>query len=383
MPDSKKPTDADAEWLFSLAREKSRQGRQALFQNVWDLFENKGGSFTNGERALMIDILKQLNSELEKTVRVTLSERVAKWDTAPHELVTMLAADDIDVAHPILLNSKVLHDADLVEIVHLRSMHHQLSVAMRADIGGDVCNALAETGNDDVILEMIRNDTASISDDLFAQLVDESKKKESYHGPLLSRRELPADLARKMYAWVSAALRQHIVENFDIDPEDLDDALSGTVDDLTGGPARDEQTNGEQDWDAAAKLIDKLFDAGQLTPGFILKSLREGHIAVFELGMSKLTGLRQTLARRILYEPGGEGLAIACKSIDVDRAVFLTIFELTRMSRANREPVDSVRVAELRELYDNMNKKTARLVLRNWLRNPNYLEAINQLQGNF
>jgi uncharacterized protein (DUF2336 family) len=276
------------------------------------------------------------------------------------------------------LNSKVLHDADLVEIVHHRSMHHQLAIAMRSDIGTTVCDALAETGNDDVIVEMIKNETASISEELFEQLVDNSKDRESYQKPLLSRNELPADLARKMFAWVSAALRQHIIENFDIDTDDLDDALSGTVDDLTDNPVQD-----DQDWDASSKLIEKLFDAGQLTPGFILKSLREGHVALFELGMAKLTGLRLTLTRRILYEPGGEGLAIACKSIDVDRAVFLTIFELTRKARANKEVVDQVRISELRELYDSMNKKTAKLVLRNWLRNPDYLEAVNQLQGKF
>ena len=368
----------DAEWLFSLAREKSRKGRQALFQNVWDLFENKGDTFTDSERALMTDILKQLNSEFEKSVRVTLSERIAKWEKAPRELVTMLAADEIDVAHPILLNSKVLHDTDLVEVVHYRSLEHQLAIAMRSDIGTTVCDALAETGNDQVIVEMIKNDSATISDDLFARLVDHSKDRESYQKPLLSRNELPSHLARKMYAWVSAALRQHIIENFDINTDDLDDALSGTVDDLTGGSKKD-----EHDWDASSKLIDKLYEAGQLTPGFVLKALRDGHIALFELGMAKLTGLRLTLTRRILYEPGGEGLAIACKSIDIDRAVFLTIFELTRMARANREPLDSVRIAELRELYDNMNKKTAKLVLRNWLRNPDYLEAVNLIQGNF
>jgi uncharacterized protein (DUF2336 family) len=182
-----------------------------------------------------------------------------------------------------------------------------------------------------------------------------------------------------MYAWVSAALRQHIVANYDIDPDDLDDALSGAVDDLTGGGTVKE----DQDLDASSKLIDKLHDAGDLTPGFILKALREGHVALFELGMAKLTGLRLTLTRRIVYEPGGEGLAIACKSMDIDRAVFLTLFELTRRARANHEPVDQVRLAELRELYDTMNKKTAKLVLRNWLRNPDYLEAVNQLQGNF
>ncbi len=379
--DSETPAveNMDAEWLFSLAREKSRKGRQALFQNVWDLFESKGEAFTDNERSLMTDILKQLNNEMEKTVRVKLSERVSNWPNAPRELVKMLAGDEIDIAHPILINSKVLHDADLVEIVHHRSMHHQLAIAMRSDISTLVCDALVETGNDEVIIEMIKNGSSSISDELLEQLVEQSRSKEEYQEPLLSREELPADLARKMYAWVSAALRQHIVENFEIDPDDLDDALSGTVDELSGKePQKD-----EHDWDAATKLIDKLHDAGQLTAGFVLKSLREGQIALFELGMAKLTGLRLTLMRRIIYEPGGEGLAIACKSIDIDRSVFLTIFELTRHAKAQRERVDEVRIAELRELYDNMNKKTARLVLRNWLRNPDYLEAVNQLKGMF
>ena len=50
---------------------------------------------------------------------------------SPRDLVSALANDQIEVAHPILTQSTVLQDMELVEIIEHRTFGHQLAIAMR------------------------------------------------------------------------------------------------------------------------------------------------------------------------------------------------------------------------------------------------------------
>jgi len=45
----------------------------------------------------------------------------------------------------------------------------------------------------------------------------------------------------------------------------------------------------------------------------MIRALKDGDVFLFEAMFRRLTGLRITLVKRIMFEPGGEGLAIACK----------------------------------------------------------------------
>ena len=79
----------------------------------------------------MTEILRQLIHDVEMSVRLALSERLAAEDSAPKDLIQILANAEIEVAYPILKDSSVLQDIDLIEIIQHRTMNHQLAVAMR------------------------------------------------------------------------------------------------------------------------------------------------------------------------------------------------------------------------------------------------------------
>ena len=105
---------------------------------VSDLFCDNQTVLSDRERALMTDILHQLVHDVEMTVRRALAERLAMLPSAPRELIVELANDQIEVAHPILMGSNVLHDTDLVEIIHGALRRHQLAIAMRKNINESV-----------------------------------------------------------------------------------------------------------------------------------------------------------------------------------------------------------------------------------------------------
>src|SRR3546814_3404220 len=139
------PTMSVAAHLRGLARDKSVEGRKRLVAIVADLLSERETVITAQERALMTDILKKLIHDVALPVRRALSERLAMAGNVPHEIVVILANDEIDVAAPILLKSDALLDIELIEIVRHRSPDHQRPVAMRRTVTEPVYDAPLQT----------------------------------------------------------------------------------------------------------------------------------------------------------------------------------------------------------------------------------------------
>jgi uncharacterized protein (DUF2336 family) len=100
--------------LMSLARDRSFEGRTRLVQIVGDLFFDTDTVLRDSERSIMTDILRHLIHDVEMRVRRALAERLAGESGAPSDLVSVLANDDIEVAHAILTQSTVLQDIELI-----------------------------------------------------------------------------------------------------------------------------------------------------------------------------------------------------------------------------------------------------------------------------
>ena len=57
----------------------------------------------------------------------------------------------------------MLQDSELIEIVHHRTLEHQLAIAMRRRVSAAVSDALVEEGSPDVIKTLLENPNAAIS----------------------------------------------------------------------------------------------------------------------------------------------------------------------------------------------------------------------------
>lgn len=362
--------------LFKLARDKSAAGRKALVNAVSDLFFNNTSVLSDREKALMTDILRQIIHDVEMSVRRELAERLSEATGAPHELIMILANDDIEVAHPLLIESDILHDYDLVEIIHHRTLEHQLAIAMRKKLNESVTDALVETGNEDVIAKMIENPNARISKSTMEYLVDQSKRVDTYQNPLLKRPDLEPELARKMYWWVSAALRQHIVKNFKIDPANLDETLESSVKNVMDRL----DTGGETEGSKPATLVERLAEEGSVTPRMLVQVLRQGEVPLFEAMFARMSGLRPRLLRRMLFEPGGEALAILCKAVSIEKADFASIFMLSRKARNSERGTDPQELKLILELFERIQPDAAERMLKKWQRDSNFLNAVREVE---
>jgi len=358
--------------LLRLARDKSTESRKQLVGVIGDLFFDKHAVLSENERAIMSDVLRQLIHDVELTVRKHLAIRLSDEPEAPYELILALANDDAEVAHPILLSSEVLRDPDLIEIIRHRTLEHQLAVAMRREVSSDVCSALVATDDINVITRMLDNPNAQIAQSTMAYLVEQSQRVDAFQNPLVNRTDLPRELAERMYWWVSAALRRHIVANFDVDPNELDAKMDEIVHSVGSELAEKRQS-------ATENLAINLLRSNGPDHDMLVRLLRQGEISLFEAVLGKMTNLRESLVRRLIYEPGGEGLAIACRALDVQKAVFGSIFVLSRRARPGTHQVADGETKRALEFYEGIDPAAASLILDRWRRNPDYLDLLRQV----
>jgi uncharacterized protein (DUF2336 family) len=367
----------NTEQLFALARQKSDAAREELFQAMGDVFLERNEILSLQERALITSILEKLIREVSREIRRKLAVRLADEPGTPRELAVLLANDDIDIASPLLLHSTALRDIDLIEIVRNRSTQHLLAIAMRRDLSTAVADALVESGEKDVIRVLLENQEAGISRATMAYLVEQSRVVDEFQEPLVRRRDLPPELARRMCLWVSAAIRQSIVDRFAIDPERLDDRLEPIAREEA---ARIDPAAGPVAGTAAAELAHALGTGRKLTPRLLVQTLRRGEVPLFEAMLAEMSGLRSLLIRRICYEAGGQGLAVAARAVGLSREEFATIYLLTRKARMGSAIADPSDLGRALEFFDRLSHGSAATVIGRWRRDPDYLFAVRTVE---
>lgn len=364
----------NSEHLFKLAHEKSREGRSALAESVTDLFLDEG-DLTDIERAMMFDILHRLVRDVELSVRKHLAEIIADAEDVPKELITFLANDDIDVAYPILVKSKVLEDADLIEVIRHRTQEHQLAVSIRDSLSESVSDALVETGDEEVIRSLLENANSKIAEGTMNYLVEQAMRIDSYQGPILRREELNPEQAKKLLLLVSAALREYIVGRFDISAQELDQHMNAVVRERVQA-----LPNGVKLIRPSEGLVNEMEAIGMSGPDLMLTVLEEGAVPLFIELFRNWTTLSSKLAQRIIYERRGEGLAIAFKAMGAELETFMKIFVLTRKVWPQTEKVLKKESRKVSELYNAMTQSSAEAVLKMWQNDSDYLAAIRELK---
>ncbi|VAV87819.1 hypothetical protein MNBD_ALPHA02-1110 [hydrothermal vent metagenome] len=364
-------TKMTAKDLLRLAQEKSVTSRNELVENISDLFLSPEGRLNEHERALMNDVLLKLVSSVEKSVRKELSKRLSTIDDVSPELAAKLADQSIEIAQPMLTKSGVLKDEQLIEIIRNRTDAHRMAIAIRSHVSEDVSSELIETGSEDVIEALVNNESAEISELSMKYLVAESRNLDRFQEPLLSRHDLPAELAYQMYWWVSAALRRKIIVEFNVDNTQMDDALEMATKTAI-------QDHGATDgiMRTALKLARELATRDELNIVFLRGCLRQEKINLFVAGLSEMTGLDVDIIWRAIRERTGESLAIIAKSLDVDRDIFASIFLLVVQSRTGGRARTTGLVNSILSLYDDIKVKNAKVAVRHWQRDLGYQNAI-------
>ena len=353
-----------AELLIGLARSRSPEARERLMQALALVCDTPEANSPRAER-LIGDILMVLVRQAEQDIRARLAQRLAPARWAPSALVNTLALEDIEIARPIIARSPVLTEPDLVRLLVTATVEHQIEVARRPHIGQAVVRTILERKEPSVLTALAGNETAALTERDLAVLVASARQIASLRAPLARHPRLNADLALSLYAWVGEVLRRELSERFPGNDEQLKAAIDEAVGGAADGPPLILTEQGDPDRaEMEAKLIAKLQAAGQLRPGYLLKSLREGKLYLFEVALAALAHLRTEEVRLACGSDRPELLALACAAVGIDRSVFPTILSLLRALNHGRPSGSEGSLQAINRAFSLKNPDEARAAFR-------------------
>ena len=303
--------------------------REEIYLAVASLYRIQGAGLNERERELMREILRRLTLDVEMAIRIALAQRLADDTTVPHDLILLLVDDRIEVARPLILNSPLLTETDVLKLIAHCGTAHQEAVAARPHIGVPVTDTLAGSQSESVLMALVRNATAKISENGYRTLVEKSRALTGLQEPLVRRPDMPPQLAASMCEWVSDALKTFITTNYRMAPIGVQNALGEVTRMVKIPPPPPKETPAE----SAQKLIDKLAASGQLKTGFLMRVLSQGQMDLFELAFARLLETDVTRFRAMFYSGGVRNVALACRATGIDRAVFATVYNLSRQAR--------------------------------------------------
>ncbi len=327
---------AKTEEILALARSRAAPDRERLLLAIADLGEGGDAVMASAPiQALLSSIFMSLVVEAERDIRKRLAEKLASADWAPAALVNVLALDEIEIARPIIAASPVLKEHDLVRLLVEATVEHQIEIARRPNIGPPVVAAILQQSEPAVLTALATNLSAAVGRHEVAALVRASRRIAALRSPLVRHPALTDDLAREMYIWVGQALRQALTTRFRMDPALMDEAIAQAVTEAHGGarPVADTPSAPDRNADQAVmeqRLLEKLDQAGQLRPGYLLRALRENRLSLFISGLALLGRFDPDHLQRAINSDRPELLALACAAVGIDRSVFPSILTLVR-----------------------------------------------------
>ena len=152
-----KLTDTDIRTLIKGPTEEDRaQAAHKICRSIED------AELTSDERAHAESIIGIMAQDAAVLVRRAMAVALKNSPRLPRDIANQLAKDIDSIALPVILNSPVLTDADLVEIVRSCPPAKQVAVASRETLSVSVTGAIAEYAAPAAVERALANDNAHL-----------------------------------------------------------------------------------------------------------------------------------------------------------------------------------------------------------------------------
>jgi uncharacterized protein (DUF2336 family) len=202
------------EELESAMSSGSVERRTDMMRRVTDLFVINCETLSDDQIRLFEDVIAHLVDHIEQRALAELSTRLAPIPQAPPAVIRRFARDDaIVVSGPVLSQSPVLTEADLIEIAGSKSQAHLAQIAVRPELSTAVTDVLIDHGDRAVANEVAANQGAHLSNAGFKKLVLLADGDDRLAESVGLRADIPPNLFRQLLAHATETVRQRLVEN--------------------------------------------------------------------------------------------------------------------------------------------------------------------------
>jgi len=293
-------TDLDAEVRSELAYKIGRL--------VPTLTETENSRLTE----MAIEVLTVLANDELPEVRAIISNEIKSLTNVPKKVIKNLAQDvESIVSAPILEYSPLLNEQELVQIIASGIQGGALiAVAKRHGISDVVSGAVAKTEDEQGVLQLLKNQTAKISEKTMAVIGMTAENTPMLHRPMIERSNLSLNTVKRIATFVSAALVEHLIERHNLDDDVAHNIRLSSRERILKGDPDVATDNGKSPNDRARDL----FEAGELTEKAVQKAIQARDITLIPPALALLGDLDPEIVKRILMGDSGKAVtALAWK----------------------------------------------------------------------
>ncbi len=258
------------------------------------------------ERVHAEGIIAIMAQDAAVLVRRSLAVALKNSPKLPREIAHKLARDIETIALPVILNSPVLTDADLVDIVRTCPPAKQVAVASRETLSPTVTGAIATYGVTEAVERALANDNANFEADALDTVLDRFAGVSNITAAMVRRNALPVSITEKLVSMVTGELFDHLVNNHELPPQIAIDLAMGARERATIDIV--EQAGRQQD---LPRFVQQLNLNGRLSPSLLMRGLCLGHMEFVEHAMAELAGLAHQRIWLLVHDSGPHGLKTA------------------------------------------------------------------------
>jgi uncharacterized protein (DUF2336 family) len=307
------PREADLE----LARDADDDVRARVGEKLGETRPVELSALSAKKQALTIETIEALAADNSGRVREVIARALKLSIDAPPHVVQQLARDiEIKVATPILQNSPMLGDSDLVDIMNSGPIKGVLNaIAKRRNVGQGITEllvnrAIATPGEESAVGDLLANESARIGSGTMDKIIDVAPEHGDWHGPLAARRDLTADNLQRVASIPSDTIAQTMSAR-----TDLDDAAMAALSSMVAKRMAELTKKREDEAPAAKPAADQ----------FLVSVMRGGKVGPVSAAISLKAGIPTDVTLRILTSKNPKALtALAWKAgLSAAQAKFL------------------------------------------------------------
>ncbi|MDN2582401.1 DUF2336 domain-containing protein [Aquibium sp. ELW1220] len=255
------------------------------------------------ERCAAEAALTMLLDDPSPKVRLAMAEPFSLSARAPQQIVAALAADQPEVAAPVLALSPLLSDNELIEHMAAGEAEAQVLIATRAQVSMALSAAIAEVACPAACAAVLGNSGAEIASISLRRMAERLGDDAAMREALIADRRLPCDIRHMLLLKVGDALRQSPLVRALMTQARADRMLREAC--MKASLTLIEHTGAEEH----AALVEHLRLRGELTTGFLVRVVAHGRIDFFGAALVALSGLDQSRVSSLLSS--GRDVALA------------------------------------------------------------------------
>ncbi len=299
------------------------------------------------ERCAAEAVLTILLDDPSPKVRLAMAEPLSLSDRSPLQVIHALAADQPQVAAPVLALSPLLSDADLIERLPDIVPENQLLVASRARVSMELSAAIAELCDAPTCRELVANTGATIASVSFRRIAERHGHVGALRETLLADRRVPADTRHLLLVMLGEALRASPLVSALMGERRAERLLRDACN--KASLTLLDSTRPEEH----AALVEHLRIRGELTTAFVARLVAHGKIDFFGAVLVALTGHSTSRIRGLLASGRDVAVAAMLRSAGLPDASHRAVVAALRLWR---DVANGKRVAGAQEVSWQMMK---------------------------